>query len=79
MRRHSHLNKTSVAAVCADCTNPGSYITTGDPMTTPQMKMAIEELQEEPQRNAAEAKTIYGYPGRDQRRKIIDAKDTTCQ
>ena len=43
------------------------------------MKMAIEELQEEQQRNTAEAKTIYEYPGRDQRRKIIDAKDTTCQ
>jgi hypothetical protein len=43
------------------------------------MKMTIEELQEEQQRNTAEAKTIYGHPGRDQRRKIIDAKDTTCQ
>ena len=43
------------------------------------MKMTIEELQEEQQRNAAEAKAIYWYPGRDQRRKIIDAKDTTCQ
>ena len=43
------------------------------------MKMAIEELQEEQQRNAAEAKAIYWYPGRDQRRKTTDAKDTTCQ
>ena len=33
-------------------------------MTTPHMKMAIEELQEEQLRNAAEApKAIYWYPG----------------
>ena len=31
-------------------------------MTTPHMKMAIEELQEEQLRNAAEAKSIYWYP-----------------
>ena len=32
-------------------------------MTTPHMKMTIEELQEEQQRNAAEAKAIHWYPG----------------
>jgi hypothetical protein len=48
-------------------------------MTTPHMKMTIEELQDEQLRNAAEAKAIYWYPGRDQRRKTTDAKDTTCQ
>ena len=51
----------------------------GDLMTTPQMKTTIEELQTEQLRNAAEAKAIYWYPGRDQRRKTMNAKDTTCQ
>ena len=32
-------------------------------MTTPHMKMSIEDLQEEQQRNAAEAKAIHWYPG----------------
>jgi hypothetical protein len=49
-------------------------------MTTPQMQTTIEELQTEQLRNgAAEAKAIYWYPGRDQRRKTMDAKVTTCQ
>ena len=56
-----------------------AYDNTGDLMTTPQMKTTIEELQTEQLRNAAEAKAIYWYPGRDQRRKTMDAKDTTCQ
>jgi hypothetical protein len=49
------------AAVYTGCTNPESCINIGDLMTTPHMKMAIEELQEEQQRNAAEAKEIYWY------------------
>jgi hypothetical protein len=48
-------------------------------MKTPQMKTTIEELQTEQLRIAAEAKAICWCPGRDQRRKTIDAKDTTCQ
>jgi hypothetical protein len=49
-------------------------------MTTPHMRMTIEEFQTEQLRNAAEAKAIYWYPGRAQRRKAMDAKDTTtCQ
>jgi hypothetical protein len=46
-------------------------------MATPQMKTAIEELQTEQLRNAAEAKAIYWCPGRDQRRKTMDAKANT--
>jgi hypothetical protein len=38
-------------------------------MATPQMKTDIEEFQTEQLRNAAEAKAIYWYPGRDQRRR----------
>jgi hypothetical protein len=41
-------------------------------MTTPQMKTTIEEVQTEQLRNAAEAKAIYWYPGRDQRRKTTE-------
>jgi hypothetical protein len=33
-------------------------------MTMPHMKMTMEELQDEQQRNAAEAKAMYWYPGK---------------